>query len=191
MARSFGDESFHEHPEYGFYVLAGVVFVPAAIAGARQALQQMRGARRTGKLHWNEMDVRQQCSAAKQLADFDGLHVVVVGSPVPQRRQERARAQCLRRLVTELHSYEVTSLHLEARTQTLDKRDVQTVAGARQQVMPKGVDFRVDHPDGASEPLLWAADIVAGACRSAREGNTRPRELLAGRIYEISIDTQC
>jgi len=67
----------------------------------------------------------------KQVAVLDCLHVVVIGSPVPQRRQERARAACLTRLVLELHGMGVRQLLMEAREQELNRRDVHAVAGAR------------------------------------------------------------
>lgn len=186
---AWGDESFSEHATGGFYVLASVVFAPELLAEIRRVLTGMRGARRTQKLHFNEMDPAQQRRAAKQLADLEGLHVVVIGAPVPRRRQERARAMCLRSLVCELHGLGVDTLYLEGREPELNQRDVRTVAGVRQSLLPKGTRFRVEHCPGGLEPLLWAADIVAGACRSAEQGLTECRQLLDERIYDLRVDT--
>lgn len=185
---AWGDESFHEHPERGVYVLAAAVLPDDDREHARQVLLRLRGRRRTPKLHFHEMDRAEQRQAAKSLADLDGLHVVVLAAPVPPRRQERARAQCLTRLVTELHSYDVDTLYLEARAPELNTADVRTVAGARQSLLPAPSRFRVEHRHGAEAVELWAADIVAGVCRAAHDGR-RPelREALAERIYDIHI----
>ncbi|MEV6607533.1 hypothetical protein [Kutzneria sp. NPDC051319] len=187
---AFADESFQEDPVHGFYVLAAAVFPPPIHDEVREVMLELRGSRKTHKLHWNEMDPRQQEDSAKRLASVDGFHVVTVGTPVPQRRQERARAACLTRLVVELHSLGVDRLLMEARERELNRRDVRTVAGARY-ALPATADFRVDHEFAANEPLLWAADVVAGVVRSHRLGAQAPHALLEGCLYEIAIDTGC
>jgi hypothetical protein len=187
---AFADESFQEDPVDGFYVLAAAVFPPPIHDEVRELMVDLRGSRKIHKLHWNEMDPRQQEESAKRLASVDGFHVVTVGTPVPQRRQERARAGCLTRLVVELHSLDVTELVMEARERELNRRDIRTVAGARY-ALPAGADFRIDHEFAANEPLLWAADVVAGAVRSHRLGVRAPRILLEPCLVEIAIDTGC
>jgi hypothetical protein len=153
-------------------------------------MRAILGKRNTSKLHWNEMDAQQRRSAVKTVAGIDGFHVVTIGTPVPRRRQERARAQCLHRLVLELHGFGVGRLLVESRTHQLNMRDVATVAGTRFQ-LPKGTPLRVDHRAGAAEPLFWAADIVAGAVRAHREGQGRYRALLEECVYEIEVATSC
>ncbi|HET6291094.1 MAG TPA: hypothetical protein VFG15_30670 [Amycolatopsis sp.] len=93
----------------------------------RTVMSKLRGRRRIPKLHWNERDPAEQEAAVETLADLDGFHLVAVGSPVPRRRQERARACCLRRLVLELAAFDVEMFVLESRTATLGARDVETV----------------------------------------------------------------
>lgn len=190
FSQAFADESFYETDHGGFYVLAAAVFEPAVYEGARAAMVELRG-KHIGKLHWSKMDAQEQRNAAKRLAGLDGLHLVTVGAPVPRKRQERARAMCLTTLSVELYGYGVTELLMESRTPQLDQRDVRTVAGVRQRLLPRGAEFRVDHQPGAAEPLFWSADIVAGAVRAHREGNPFFRELLRDRIYEIDVATGC
>lgn len=185
---AFADESFHEAPHGGFYVLAAAVFEPEALEDARAGMLALRGGRRVAKLHWNQMGERDQVRAARAVAAQGGLHLVAIGAPVPRTRQERARARCLSTLMVELHGYGVTDLVIEARTKELDRRDVANVTGARYQ-LPKGSRFYVDHFAGKAEPLLWAADIVAGAVRAHREGNSAYRDELADHLYEIDVDT--
>ncbi|MER5391824.1 hypothetical protein [Saccharopolyspora sp. NPDC002686] len=189
MPIAYGDESFHEHPEHGFYVLAGVVFEPEALDEANEILLSLRGKHR--KLHWYDMGPGEQRRVVKQLADLDGMHIVVIGSPVPIQRQERARAKCLTQLVVELHGFAVDTLLLEARSSDLNRRDVRTVAAARRCLLPKGSAFQVDHCRGSDQPLLWAPDVVAGVCRAAELGRTEYREMLADSVYDIEIATDC
>lgn len=190
--RAFADESFKEATAGGYYVLAAAMFEPANEDEVREVLQRLRGPRRhAGKLHWNEMNEPQQHRAAKEIGSLEGFHVVAVGAPVPHKRQERARAMCLSTLVSELHSYGAERLIMERRSQELNARDVRTVTGARYQ-LPKGTPFRVEHVAGPDEPLLWAADVVAGAVRASREDEWAPfRAVLEHCVYEVSVDTGC
>lgn len=188
--RAYADESFREHPTAGIYVLAAVVLAPAVWGEVRDLMLQLRGRRRTSKLHWNEMDRGQQKTAAGLLAAVDGLHVVATGAPVPQRRQERARAACLAALVPELHDVGVRHLSIEARTPELDVRDVRAVSGARYG-LPRGACFRIDHLRGCADPLLWSADVVAGAVRAHHDGDSVCRDILEARIYELRVSTGC
>lgn len=185
---AYTDESFHEADHGGFYVLAAAVFDGGAHETVRAAMQALRGERRSSKLHWNEMDARQQTTAAQAVAALDGFHIVTVGTPVPRTRQDRARAMCLTRLVTELHSYSVTDLVIESRTTQLNERDIKTVRGARFS-LPAGTRFHVVHVAGHQEPLLWSADIVAGAVRAHHQGNGTYRHKLKRCLYEVELDT--
>lgn len=191
---AFADESFSEHPTSGFYVLAAVVLEPDMCEDVREAMlelrQRLRGRKAGDKLHWNHLEPRQQQDAVKQVAALPGFHVVTVGSPVPQRRQERARAVCLGRLVVELHRLGVTRLLMEAREQELNERDVRTVTGARF-LLPRGSEFRVDHEFGLRDPALWAADLLAGVARAHQFGDSTYREVLADRVIEIEVVTDC
>lgn len=136
------------------------------------------------------MNQAQQQDAAKTVAALEGFHVVAVGSPLPLKRQERTRATCLKTLVLELSSLGVAGLLMEARTPDLNQRDVQTVRGARFG-LPRGTPFHVEHAAGADEPLLWAADIVAGAVRTYREGDRACRDALEACVYEVEVPTSC
>ncbi len=182
---AYVDESFHEHPTAGFYVLAAAVF-DGESDDARQAMRGLRGGRRTDKLHWNEMDDRQQKTAAQKVAELPGVHLVTIGTPVPPRKQERARRASLRQLVYELHGLGVTQLMMEARQDTLDRADVQLVTATRFD-LPKGTQMRVDHQRGAAEPLFWVADIVAGAIRADREGTAVYRKILEPLVQVFEV----
>ncbi|MDQ2881448.1 MAG: hypothetical protein M3Y48_09485 [Actinomycetota bacterium] len=187
---AFADESFREDPTTGCYVLAAAVLEEESLQPARELMRRLLGSRRTSKLHWHEMDRLQQKDAAYSVAGIEGFHVVAVGAPVPHRRQERARAACLAALVSELHGRGVEHLLIEARAAKLNDRDIRTVQGARF-TLPQASNFRVDHLPGSAEPLLWIADIVAGAVRSSRQGGPTPLELLGERVHILEVPTSC
>jgi len=79
---------------------------------------------------------------------------------------------------------------MEAREQELNERDVRTVAGARF-LLPKGSEFHVDHEFGLRDPALWATDLVAGAVRAHRLGDATYWEVIADRVLEIEVTTDC
>lgn len=187
---AFADESFREDPAEGFYVLAATVLEYEVQQPARELMRRLLGSRRTSKLHWHEMDWREQKDAVHQIADIEGIHVVTIGAPVPRRRQERARAVCLTALVGALYGFGVQRLIIEARAAELNRRDVATVRGARF-ALPKGSPFRVDHVPGSAEPLLWVADIVAGVVRASRQGSPVQLELLGDRVHVLDVLTGC
>lgn len=142
------------------------------------------------KLHWNEMNQQLRHNAVKTIADLDGLYVVAVGSPVPARRQERARAACLVQLTLELHGLGVTDLHMESRTPELNQRDINTVRGARF-CLPYGAVFRVGHIPGKREALPWAADIATGVVRAQHEGRANYQPLMDSSLHEVVVATDC
>lgn len=156
----------------------------------REAMLRLRGRRRVAKAHWTEMDDRERRVAAETVAALGGLQLVAVGSPVPVRRQERARRKCLASMVTELYGFGVTRLFMESREAELNARDVRTVQQARF-ALPKDSAFWVEHLPGGSEPLLWVADIVAGACRAEQLGRSMYRKILGETVLDYRVDTGC
>ena len=187
---AYGDESFLESLIGGYYVVATALLDPQHHDHARQVMLDLRGARSTAKTHWTEMDTVERKGAAVAVAEIEGLHIVVTGTPVPPRRQERARARCLEHLVPELYGCGVGSLVMESRGRALDQRDVRAVIGARL-ALPRGVGFTIEHVPGREEPLLWVADVLAGAVRAGRHGDRNYRSVLADRVYDVEIETGC
>ena len=187
---AFADESFQEDPTEGFYVLAAAVLEVQAQQPTRELMRHLLGSRRTTSCtgtRWIGFNFK---DAAYRVAGIEGFHVVAVGTPVPRRRQKRARAACLTTLVGELHGFGVQHLLIEARAADLNRRDVATVQGARF-ALPKGSRFRVDHIPGSVEPLLWVADVVAGVVRASRQGSPIGLELLGERVHVLEVPTSC
>jgi predicted nicotinamide N-methyase len=95
---------------------------------------------------------------------------VVIATGVAPRRQERARRECIERLLAELASRRVPNVVFERRHAELDARDRAMVAALRRQrsVPPW---LHVSWVAAADEPLLWLPDIVAGAASLAAAGD--------------------
>ncbi|MER7830198.1 hypothetical protein [Streptomyces sp. NPDC095602] len=175
----------------GFYVLAATIIHPAVADEVRAAIRRLKGPRDTSKAHWTEMDRRQRREAAELVAAQNGTYVVSIGTPVPKRKQERARSKCLAALIDELHGFGIDHLYIEAREPALNARDIQTVTLARQTVLPKGTRFRADHAHGSTEPLLWISDIVAGAVRAHHTGDGQYTALLGDTLLYFDVPTHC
>jgi hypothetical protein len=187
---AWGDESFDESSGGGVYVLAAAVFESAVEASVRESMVRLLGRRKADKLHWHEMDHRQRLQAVAQVRALSGFYVVAVGTPVPRRRQERARVACLAAVVGELHGFAVELFHMESRGPQLDVRDVEVVKGARF-ALPRGSSFHISHVLGVDEPLTWVADIVAGACRAGRQGKGTYRDILGKVVIDFDVMTGC
>ena len=153
-------------------------------------MRQLKGRRDTSKVHWTEMNQQQRRQAAQLIAAQEQLHIVSVGSPVPRRRQERARSKSLGELARQLYGFGVNQLYLEAREKELNKRDIATITEVRRG-LPKGTTFRADHIPGALEPLLWVSDIVAGSVRAHRQGDAQYRDILGDALIDFDVPTGC
>lgn len=186
--QAYIDESFQEHDTEGFYVLAAAVLGHDA-AEIRTLLQGLAAHRLPGKLHWTESSARYRRAATERIAGLDAFHIVAIATPVAPRKQERARAICLRRLAFELNGLGVRQLFMESRQQVLDRRDVLTVQQARFD-LPKETSLHVEHRRGATEPRLWVADVVAGIVRTHHQGDSTYRELLGDRLQLIEVPTR-
>ncbi|MGO4747076.1 hypothetical protein AB4212_00250 [Streptomyces sp. 2MCAF27] len=186
---AWSDESFQEHDDAGFYIIAAAVIPDDAQEHVREEMLRLQGRHAPAKLHWTKRDDAERAELARAVAALDGLHVVAVGAPVRPRRQERARAHCLNLLVYELHGFGVEHLFMEARDPVLNARDVATVQQARY-ALPKDAHFRLDHLPGVVEPLLWVADIVAGAVRAEKLGDPQYQDILGERVIVFPVDVR-
>lgn len=139
------------------------------------------------KLHWHNLDASQRRKVVSAVADFNACHIVVVGTQLDPRRQERARALCLEKIAWELGTYDITNFVLEARTESLNRRDRQLVDALRgRRALPPGL--RIDHELPSQEPMLWIADQVLGAVGESLTGRSQWYEALKPAVTIIDID---
>lgn len=181
------DESMRVNPQgdQGTYILASAVCDPAGCEPIRDALRDLL----TGKeprLHWRDEDAGRRTKIAAAVADIDMAAVVVVGMPMEQKKQERARRICLETLLPELALMGVTQVFMEARTPSLmrkDSRHLSTMLGRK----IIGPDLRVSNARPLEEPMLWLPDAVAGAVSAARAGQDQWIQQLRHTVTELEV----
>lgn len=183
------DESMRQHavPD-PMYLLGAVVSEPARCSGTRHQLRTVlpKGA---PKLHWHELSPRKKTEVTAVVASAEGEHLVVVATALNLRKQERARAECLKRLLWELGQRNVSLVHLEARTPSLNKRDMDLILRLRgQRAIPAGIRVEIELP--SIEPMLWVPDQVLGAVGDAETGDRRWLDQFQGAVQIIRIVLQ-
>ncbi|MFT4296983.1 MAG: hypothetical protein QM582_16385 [Micropruina sp.] len=168
------------------YVLA------ATICGTEQADEARRSVRALRLpelrfLHWHEEDRGRRLQIATVISGLEALHTVVVGAPVEAAGPERARSRCLARLATELAGIGVEHMLIEGRTALQNRRDVATITDLRSHgAVPK--PLTVDFAGKSDDPMLWIADIVAGAVGASLTGtDAEPLDALGPSVEVIRI----
>lgn len=184
---AYGDESIRRVGDGSMvYVFAAVVIPETACAGVRAALAPLAPVGQ--KLHWRDENQARREAIAAVLAGTQLDAVVLVGAMVSARKQERSRRHLLGRLLWELDQRHVSVLTLESRHHERDRHDIHAVGGFRN-AGHLSRRLRVDHGLPAQEPLLWAADAVAGAVVDERTGNPTNLTMLAGLVQVIDVGT--
>jgi hypothetical protein len=112
-------------------------------------------------LHWHSESNRRRREIVERVGE---LHIQAIGAgchPVAAKRQERARARLLTTLVADLAAEGVGHVVIEARQERLNRRDRSTLIAAKKAEIISGLTY--EHVDKRDEPLLWLADVLAGA----------------------------
>lgn len=169
----------------GRYILAAAVLHADDVEKTREAVRRPLE-RRGRRFHWRDTLPAARGEAVGVVAGLSAVHLVVVGAPLDPRRQERGRRLCLEQLLHKLEASGVSTVSLEARTPTLNKKDLFAVGAWRaQHVISHGL--RIDHVFPSAEPLLWVPDIVAGAVAAAYGGAGHWRDALAPLLDEFPV----
>jgi hypothetical protein len=158
---AYVDESArHRWGDTCVYALAAVLVDEGVAARCRTELEQLRVGR-ARVLHWrNERPDRRKMIAAT-LAGLPVAGVVAVRFYAYEGRTERARRQCLDVLLRELERRGVQRVLVESRRAPQDKRDRDLLTGLRRIGVAR--TLTVSWGPSTSDPILWAADCVAGA----------------------------
>ena len=167
--------------------MAAVVADPVACDKARDSLRALRPGK-AKRLHWRHESRARQEKVAALVAELDAFSIVVVGVPLDSRRQERARRQCMERLLYELDQIGVTAVLLESRDSALNVRD-RTMAAALYSRSVISAALRVEFALPHEEPMLWIPDAVAGIVNAYRSGGDAALRLIVGDVVrEIDIE---
>lgn len=161
------------------YMLGAAIADPSSCESVRDDLRAVR--KKGSKLHWREMDNAAKKQSMDLLGRVDAAHIVVVAAPMDPRRQERARAKCMERLLAELGDLGVSTVFLESRTQSLNARDMRLVEQLRgSRAMPGTLRVEIQVP--SLEPMLWIPDQILGALGEGEAGNDRWVNSFSGLI---------
>ncbi|GAA2122181.1 hypothetical protein [Kocuria atrinae] len=167
------------------YLLGAVVADPRRCDPAREKLRKIlpKGA---PKLHWHAMKPREKTRATDVVTSLDAAHLVVVGGPLDHRKQERARAACMERLLWELGQLGVSRVFLEQRTPSLNDRDMDLVLRLRgKRSIPSSLRVEIAKP--STEPMLWVPDQVLGAMGDAASDDGQWIAEYDGAVDRIDI----
>lgn len=179
------DESMHVVDEAGRYILAAVVCDAGACDPIRETLRSMLD-RGQPKLHWAAESPDRKEQIVKAVTGIDMAAVVIVGAPLANKKQERARAVCMEALVVHLAAMNVTQVLLEQRSPSLNDRDMRLIGAIRgKKLIPTAMRIEVGRP--SAEPMLWLPDIVAGAV-GADQVRDNPRYLDPIRAAVTVVD---
>lgn len=181
------DESMRFTPDQSFYLLAAVLANPDECEPARAALRPFKP-KGEPKLHWHSEGDPRRRKITAAVAGCAIEAVVIVGTPVDKKKQERARTQCLEQLLWNLDTLNVSHVWIENRTKTLNQRDTTTVDRLRgRRIITNRI--RLDFAYPSTEPMLWIPDVVAGAIGSKQCGETDEwATAMEHQVYEIELD---
>jgi hypothetical protein len=174
--RTYVDESMCFNVEESAYVFGAAILDDEHVNDVREKVKELKvsGLR----FHWRREAATSQDAAVATLIGLPAIHLVVVGTPLDLRRQERGRRKCLERLLYELAHVGVSQVWLESRNKLLDERDIKIVDVMRVRG-GLGSQIRVSHGKPLGEPLLWLGDLIAGAYAAQ---DPRHREMLADAL---------
>jgi hypothetical protein len=159
---AYVDESIREGDSGLYYVVAAAVVLRSDVTWARNEMRKLLHAGEP-YLHWHQIaDVGRRREILARLAEVQLGAFAVVYYPAARRRQEEARRRALLGLMSDLTVVEgVKEIVLESRRPRLDRNDRITVREGRQsRHLPN--DLTYSHVLKSQEPLLWAADVIAG-----------------------------
>lgn len=178
------DESMHV--DHGIYLLVAVVCDPTGCDPYRDTLRSLLDTSQP-KLHWGQESPDRRTKIIETVSGFDMTSVVVIGTPMHKRKQERARAVCMESLTIHLAEQGVTQIYLEERESSLNTRDHRVIESIRgKKLIP--TELRVDVERPSIEPMLWLPDIVAGAVGQERvRGVSDYVDPLRSIITELNI----
>ncbi len=166
--KAFVDESIRQSPPGDVYLVGAAVLIGSGEDDARSRLRSLLLPGQT-RLHFRMEREERRMALLSVLSDLDLGVLAAWCQPVSRRRQGPARRACLTALAGDLDREGVAELVLERRDEAGNRLDRQTFLDARHGGIADLV-YRFAAPE--DEPLLWAADAVAGAVCAHVAGST-------------------
>ena len=181
------DESIHVTARVPIYLLAAVVADDLAGESLRHDLRRLVRRPRQ-RLHWRDEEYEDRMAAVTAIAKADLSLIVVVGTPLDPRRQERARRKCMERLFNCFRGVRgLDTVWIESRTVSLNQADEHMVVALRgSRVIDATV--RCQFALSSSDPMLWPADVVAGAVGASYRGEPVYRGVLDPHLVVDEVD---
>ncbi|MFM9625322.1 hypothetical protein ACKI14_46310 [Streptomyces turgidiscabies] len=143
------------------YTLAAVLVDDASAETVRTAMEGLRYGK-SAVVHWRVERAQRRAFLAAEVAALPIVGVVAVCLHDAEVKSERARRLCLVQLLGELSARGVGRVVFESR-QAQDASDRAVLTGLRKS-NAVATDMLVTWQMASSDPALWAADVVAGAC---------------------------
>ncbi len=137
------------------------------------------------KLHWRDMDTPHRALAITAIATLDAAHTIIVGTRTTPAKTERARRQCLERLLPLLEQDGVTTYCMESRGAAKDRLDLNFRNALRKTA--RICNIGVTHAPASEEPLVWIPDQVLGAYGDMLCGEEDYRGFITANVLEDSF----
>jgi hypothetical protein len=164
VTHAFIDESIRGG-RAGVYVLAAAVVSDSAVETARTALRSVLRPRQP-RFHWRDEADDQRIRMLEALT-LSRVEPRAAAFALDGERQERGRVHCLQGLLADLNGLGVSHLVFETREEHNDAKDRKAIALAQRGGWI-AADMRYEFRRPRDEPLLWAADAIAGAVSAHR-----------------------
>jgi hypothetical protein len=161
---TFIDESSMPRGAGHVYVFGMVMVSPPRIEECEDRL--LAAVNRKDRIHYAESSLSRRSQLVELVADLPVL-AVSIGSDGPIRSEERTRRRLLARIFGPGMGLPdgVSAVFLESRGNALDLRDKSLI-----QQVARHSEFKVHkvrHIGWRGQPMLWAADVVAGSVTRA------------------------
>ena len=168
----FADESFIQSTSGHVYVIGLVSVEGEDMAGCESLLRAAAGKR--SRFHYSEATRNERTDLISVVSGLtcSALALVAVSSDGSgERSRRRILAHCFGAMLGFVHGVEIVTF--ESRGKALDLRDkslLQSLGRFAGSELPK-----VRHEGWRHQPMLWAADVIAGSVsRAVASGNTPP-----------------
>lgn len=163
------DESLRQTGQ-GLYVLAGVAVRDDCVSTARRVVRAC-AKKLEHRFHWRWENEASRIRMLESLAELELAVIAIACAPVARGRAPRARSLCLKELLWALDQGKIRRLVIETREPHNDQFDRRVVVGVQQSYrLGVGIAYAFERP--LNEPLLWAADAIAGAVSGVATGES-------------------